>query len=175
MLNDREAAIDRLLDRMAIHDVLTRYSRAIDRCDIDLLKSVYWPEATDDHGVFNGDAHAFAEFIIPLLATNHSTMHALCNMYVELGEGEARSETYVIAYHDVDADAGREDLIIGGRYLDRLEKRGGEWRIIRRQFVMDWNQNLPATARWDIEPFIQLKVRGARTPNDPWDQGLPHL
>ena len=55
--------IQELIDRTRIYDVLTRYCRALDRCDVDLMRSVYWDDARDDHGVFNGGAQEFAEFI----------------------------------------------------------------------------------------------------------------
>jgi len=41
-----------LSDHDAIRQVAARYARGVDRLDGDLMKSAYWPEATDDHGVF---------------------------------------------------------------------------------------------------------------------------
>ena len=60
-------------------------------------------------------------------------------------------------------------MIVAGRYLDRMEKRNGEWRILRRVYVMDWNQNNTATVSWDSPFYASLRTRGARTPDDPWD------
>lgn len=57
-----------LLDRQQIEDVLTRYSRAVDRADIDLLKTCYHDDATEDHaGVFTGTARDYVEQIAGLL------------------------------------------------------------------------------------------------------------
>ena len=42
-------------DRALITDLIHRYSRAVDRLDADLLRSVYWPDGTDDHGRPHGD------------------------------------------------------------------------------------------------------------------------
>lgn len=36
-------------DRAAIENVLGTYCRAIDRLDLELLRSVYHPDAVDDH------------------------------------------------------------------------------------------------------------------------------
>jgi hypothetical protein len=44
-----------LLDRQAIHDVLMRYSRGLDRHERKVLESVYWPDAVDDHITYRGD------------------------------------------------------------------------------------------------------------------------
>ena len=35
--------------------------RGVDRLDVELMKSAYWEGATDDHGVFVGDAWEFCE------------------------------------------------------------------------------------------------------------------
>lgn len=52
-----------LLHPQAAYDVLAHHSRALDRADVVLMKTVYWPEGIDNHGVFNGNAAEFAEFI----------------------------------------------------------------------------------------------------------------
>jgi hypothetical protein len=54
-----EAKLRALVDKDEIRDVLYRYSRAVDRCDRELLASSYWPDAGDNHGFFVGNAHEF--------------------------------------------------------------------------------------------------------------------
>ena len=39
------SALQILLDKQEIHEVIMRYCRAIDRCDEELLSSVYHPDA----------------------------------------------------------------------------------------------------------------------------------
>ena len=60
-----EQQVQLLMDKWEIEKVLARYCRAIDRTDMELLKSVYHPDGIDNHGVFTGNAMEFAEFIIP--------------------------------------------------------------------------------------------------------------
>ena len=50
---------DELADREAIRDCMYRYSRGIDRCDVELLRSAYWPDATDNHTGFVGTREEF--------------------------------------------------------------------------------------------------------------------
>src|SRR4051794_25564624 len=50
------AANSSIRDRFAIEDILTSYARAIDRLDIELLKSLYHEDARDDHAWFEGTA-----------------------------------------------------------------------------------------------------------------------
>lgn len=156
-----------LADREAIRDVLARYCRAIDRCDVVLLKSVYWDDARDDHGSFCGNAWEFADYVIPALKRMKQTMHQISNVLIDLNGSEARVETYCVAYHLVPAPNGDTEMTVGGRYLDRFERRDGEWRIADRLYVMDWNQNAPASARWDDGMYAALKTRGLRYPDDP--------
>lgn len=40
------------------------------------------------------------------------------------------------------------DLVIGGRYLDSLQKRSGEWRITRRTMLYDWQQDFGRSVDW---------------------------
>ena len=53
-----------LSDRHEIRAVLERYCRAVDRGDLDLLLSVYHPDATDDHGMYSGNGHEFAHWLL---------------------------------------------------------------------------------------------------------------
>jgi hypothetical protein len=60
---------------------------------------------------------------------------------------------------------GREDVIFGGRYLDRFEKRDEEWRIAQRRVLMDYFQHQPAAR--DLGAFGALPVTGGHYPSDP--------
>lgn len=132
--------LQKLHDESAIREVLTRYCRAIDRCDLELLKSVYWPDAGDDHIVFSGNAIAFADFVIPMLKEHtEATQHLIANCWLQIDGDVACGETYVQAYHRLRSDGSA--VVVGGRYLDRLERRHGEWRIADRKVIIDWEQN----------------------------------
>ena len=45
-----EDQLELLLAERAISRVLHSYSRGADRCDLELMRSCYWPDGTDDHG-----------------------------------------------------------------------------------------------------------------------------
>ena len=180
---DRDAEIDDLIARRDIYDVLTRYSRALDRADVELMKTVYWPDGTDNHGVFNGNAAEFAEFIVREIQNWFEvTMHGLMNVNMEISGDIACTETYLFAYHKVRAekaesifgsrymqmfdltrlDRTNHHFYYGGRYIDRLERRSGEWRIAKRTVVMDWNDNKPSGEILDQGMFATLEPRGMR-------------
>lgn len=184
------AELQELIDRQKIYHVLTSYCRALDRCDVELMKSVYWEDGYDDHGVFAGNAQEFAEFIIRgIQEWFEVTQHTICNIHMELDGDVAYTEAYLFAYHKVagspakvgewfgenylkkfagQVDLGQtQDFIYGGRYVDRLEKRNGIWRIAKRTVVMDWNLNQPSTEIRSEGMFKTLQIIGSRDRNDP--------
>jgi ketosteroid isomerase-like protein len=168
MTNDPDQrALRGLLDRQAITDVIYRYSRAVDRKDYALLASVYWPDAVDDHIAFSGDVAGFIAWVSGFTGSMNTT-HFIGNILIEFQDDEhAFVETYVIGFHDMPGATGREDFVGGGRYLDRLEKRGDEWRIARRDITLDFQMRAPSSADWNTGILANLKTRGAAKPVDP--------
>src|SRR3546814_7780602 len=95
-----------LWDHLQIQKLLATYCRGIDRCDQALLKSAYWPDAIEEHGLFNGNASEFAEFLVPMLKTMQVTMLSISNMLIDVDSDRASSATYVVAYPLMAALAG---------------------------------------------------------------------
>ncbi|GEO01253.1 hypothetical protein NSE01_30850 [Novosphingobium sediminis] len=154
-------------DRLAIMDVLNRYARGIDRCDLMVLRSVWWPEAKADYGTGEIDALAWSDGVVPALAAMRRTQHFLGNMLIDIDGMTATAETYCRAYHEVDSPDGPYEMEVGGRYLDRLEKRDGGWRLLHRRYVLDWSRNGASTAQWDGPLYGTLTRHGKRLPEDP--------
>ena len=72
MVSDFETTVRQLADRQAIHDVVVRYCRAVDRMDRELLLTCYHPDAIDHHGIFVGSPEAFADWAFALHASLQS-------------------------------------------------------------------------------------------------------
>ena len=159
--------LEELADRLAIHDVLAKHSRGVDRAEEATLKSAYWPDATVAYGGFNGAAHEFCEGLPANIRKYAATQHSVTNVCIDFRGDEARVESYVTAYHYLAVEGGQDtEMTFLGRYLDRMEKRGDVWKIRHRSVVMDWNQNADATAVLTGPPFDGL-ARGDRHPEDP--------
>lgn len=157
----------RVIDRAAITDVLMRYARAVDRLDLELLKSVYHPDADDDHGAFKGKGHAFAEWAMQVLSRLHVSQHRIANVLIELEGDIAHVESYFMALHI--AGDRQTQVSAWGRYVDRFEQRDGEWKIARRRVVLDWSKQEPAGERYQHEHSF---VRQRRNRDDPvYDSG----
>ena len=169
-----QAEMERFKDRQAIYDCLTRYCRGVDRLDFELLKSAYHEDATHKHGVFNGNAWAFAEFIGPFDASAgvRQQTHRVDNALIEFsGPDSAVAESYNLTLIEAETKVGMVAATIGGRHLDRFDRRDGVWKIAHRLYVMDWNRNEPSTVDWNGSFFKDL----ARGRMDDEDESFAHL
>ncbi len=145
-----KAAVQELLDRQAILDCLNRYARGLDRKDIEMLQSAYHPDATDHHGGFGDYTPAPVAIVEDWLirdADRAFSQHLLVNTSLDIDGNEAHGETYfqvIVGLTPEAAEAsGRPPLTVGaGRYVDRFERRNGEWRIARRVPISEFSAAL---------------------------------
>jgi len=139
--NGSQAALRMLADKQEIHEVMMRYCRAVDRVDEELLRSVYHPDAIDNHGLFNGKASDFVPWCIEHLREAYTaTQHFVGNELIEIDGDRAFCEFYFVAYHRYERKGEPRHMSAGGRYVDRWERRNGEWRIAERNVVVDWQR-----------------------------------
>ena len=184
-------ARQRLAELIAVRDVeavLTRYCRALDRADLALMETVYWPDGEDIHGIYVGLASEFVPFIIGEITQYFAIgTHCLLNIHIEVSGDFAVAESYLYSTCRVRAgmveallgsryfgqlagsglDQGNEMFVMAGRYLDRLERREGEWRILRRQVVTDWNDSRPSNEIRDEGMHADLRPIGEWGSGDP--------
>lgn len=141
---------DELIARAEIMDVLHRYCRAVDRGDVEELRAVYHPGATEHHGGFTGVSEDFAEYIVEKMdAAVLLGQHHITNAIIELDGDTARVESYFLAIQPY-TDAEGENLLgfIGGRYLDHFAERDGRWAIAARTVIMDWSRDAMPGDDW---------------------------
>jgi hypothetical protein len=136
-----EARLDAMEAREQIAQVLYRYCRGWDRRDEDLIRSCYWPEGWLTHGVYDGPAADFVGFGLSRTAHVLGVRHVINNVMIELDGDRALSECYFAAIHRRPAASGQgeEDYFLEGRYIDRFERRSGEWRILRRRGLNEFD------------------------------------
>ena len=157
--------VDELLHQLAIQRVIFTHSRGLDRLDVDVLASCYWPESEVDYGSFKGNAHTFCALVVEALPASYElTQHALGNTLVEISGAAAKAESYVTAYHLL--RGAEEEMVFSGRYLDKLECRDGVWKILHRSVVMDWSRNQAVRDERDGEAFAALQ-KGKHAQQDP--------
>lgn len=151
-MDDRDAAIQALLDKDAIRDVILRYARGIDRHDAGLMASAYHPDATDDHGAYVGDAAGFIAYANEVHSADFvAHQHHMTNCLIDLDGDRARGETYYLA---VLRTNGGGLMAVGGRYLDQFERRDGGWAISDRTTLVDWNGELTGAPATHVAQFL---------------------
>ncbi len=127
------ADIRYLIDRQAILDCIRRYARGVDRHDEELMASAFWPDAQINYGSWSGPPHLFT----PWANAGHdsrylSHVHNITTQTADIDGDVAHVESY-IAYFLRETD--EQHVRVGiGRYIERYERRGREWRIAVREF-----------------------------------------
>jgi hypothetical protein len=128
--------IQHLQDRQDILDCIMREARGRDRQDIELTAGCYWEDGVDEHGPVitrapDYPARANAGHAAFFSATSHNITNHSC----EIDGDTAYCESYVVGgLLSLDQKTCK---IAPGRYIDQLERRNGEWRILIRRTVID--------------------------------------
>jgi hypothetical protein len=151
--------IDQLLDEAAIKEVQVRYCRACDRTDFEALRACFHPHATGNYGEGDWNLDEYMAHAMAMSANFIATTHNTGNQLVEVDGDTAWAEHYTIASHrwPLDDNGQTRDLIAAVRYIDRMERIDGEWRIARRVMVLDWHR---------VDPVIGANMSGARGRRD---------
>ncbi len=141
----------RLEDRAAISDVIAAYAHAIDRRRWPMMEKLFHDDAQFQFGTVAGDWRGFVEQARALIDACLATQHQLGQIQFGFeGDTICHTETYMTAMHTIPAgypvpevfpDKGKiYSAVIAGRYVDRFEKRDGEWRIVKRTGLYDWRE-----------------------------------
>lgn len=155
----RQRKLDRLLDQQEILECLTRFSRGMDRFDREIYLSAFHDDAEMAAGPFVGSAAECWDWAMPMhKAGQIATHHSLLNVTYDIAGDTAHTETY---YMFVARNRDNSNWVAGGRYVDRLERRGGEWKIALRTNLIEWSGILPTM---DL-PFADVP--------DIWGNGAP--
>ncbi|MBB4858744.1 hypothetical protein HNO88_002070 [Novosphingobium chloroacetimidivorans] len=158
-----KATVRLLKDRQDILDVIVRESRGRDRHDAELTASCYWPEGADEHGPVPFPATAYPEIANKGHAAAFGmNQHNLANHTCEIDGEIAYCETYVVGTmlsHD-----GLTCTIAAGRYMDQLEKRSGEWRIMWRRSTVE--TAMQGDASWLHTQSVKGFLKGTRDRED---------
>jgi hypothetical protein len=178
---ERLARLEQLADKQDILEALTRFSRGMDRFDREVFLSAFHDDATMAAGPFVGspaDCYAWASALHE--QGQVATHHNLLNVTYDIDGDVAHTETY---YLFVGRNRDESNWIAGGRYIDRLEKRGGAWKIALRTNAIEWSGMVPtmaipfadvpdifgngAPARSQDDPSYQRPLTNRRAPHDP--------
>jgi hypothetical protein len=127
--------VQAMLAKQEIHEALMRYARGVDRGDAELICSAYHPDAVDEHGVADYTGVTVRPGLVELMARLRVSSHHITNHLI----------------------------MLPGRYVDRFEKRDGEWRIARRLVIVEHTSVQPL----DASAPPSAPGRGSRDRDDP--------
>jgi len=136
--------IEDVLDREQIVACLHRYTRGVDRHDWELLRSAYHEDAVDDHGNFVGTRDEFVTWVEQFHSQHVRHQHSITNITIDLDGDVAHTESYYFVTMQFPDDSVPLN-VNGGRYVDRFERRDGEWRIAARLMLNEWQHEAMPT------------------------------
>jgi hypothetical protein len=174
-----QAQVEQLADRQDIADTLQRYIRGIDRHDKELARSAFWPEAQINMGTPYG-RDEYVDHEEAALAAYASHQHHITGQTVDLQGNTAHVESYVFFFalpRDTRSDergratpghakVSEKNRLGSGRYIEKWEKRNGEWKILVRAYVhdlsvdadtVDYCSTRPCLTRWDREDLSYVR------------------
>lgn len=151
MSNAIPAELQILLDKQALFELVCRYCRGADRADPELFLSCYLPDAWDDHGKFKGSpkdflAHLQKGTMDPATGpVQHCISNAVFDVRGDVAFGECYFQTRSIGADGI-------SVASWGRYVDRFERRNGEWKIAHRQCILEY-----ARPGFSTADFVQTR------------------
>lgn len=171
MTEELQWEIEALLAKQAITEVIHGYCNAADRRDYEKMRSYYHEDAIDDHGgFFKGLAMDFIDKLPEIQEPMEILHHNVTTVNIKLDHNDgtkAEGEVYVLAFHKMKTPDGPMDLLIGGRYFDKYEKREGLWKFSHRAVVADW-VNVHNPSQVDLQhPVIDGSLIGVPGKGDP--------
>ena len=123
-------------------------------------------------GPYVGDVPGCWDWAMPMHRDGQVlTHHLLLNHHVEVDGDVAHSECYyqfVARNHPWEEGGAETVLLAGGRYIDRLERRGGVWKIALRTNLIEWSCLQPSLPPpFGDVPDIAVNGVSARDISDP--------
>ena len=165
MNNNALARLEHLLDRQDILDCLIRFCRGMDRFDRELFLSAFHADAVIAAGPVVDGPEALYDWASKLHEQGQSaTHHNLLNHSCDVDGNVAHTETY---YLFVGRNRDETNWMAGGRYIDRLERRDGGWKIGLRTNAIEWSGLVPTLPIPFAEvPDIHLNGAPSRSKED---------
>jgi hypothetical protein len=153
-----------LRDLRAIENVLARYSRALDWLDDEVLNPIFFDDAEIDYGFFKGSGKDFKPVLMAVERSMGRRWHFTSQVQILLEGSAAEVESYNFSVAATAESPGpaSEVMHFYGKYVDRFEKRGGRWGIIRRKHLQIGAATIAETAMQG--PLAVLNQIGAATP-----------
>ena len=165
-LAELERKVQYLADRQEILDCIIRNARGNDRFDAELTSSSYHQDGFPVLGPQQNPGSKVGEQAkLGYAAGCESSLHNVTMHSCDIDGDVAHAESYVIGLF-LERD-GLTSRITAGRYIDRLEKRDGQWKIALRRATLEIPLEGPARLPNGTGLPGSFYLRGSRNRNDP--------
>ena len=161
-------ALQEMLDEFQLRKLVHAYCRAVDRGDFATLRELYHHDAVDAHGAFSTDsADDFVDELAAARPYIRSMQHNITTVNFAIEGNFAEGEVYTIATHTFKARERDVDVVVGGRYLDKYDKRDDTWKILKRTIVTDWAHVIDPSLVDLSHPITRDTLKGSPDADDP--------
>ena len=139
--------LQQISDRIEIHDLLLRYSHAIDTRNFDALDEVFTPDALIDYssmGGAKGNPKEIKAWLAKAMAQFEGYQHKIANSMDELHGDTATGRTICHNPMVLPRPNGEQHVFYCGLwYVDKLVRTPKGWRIAERVEEKCYFHNLP--------------------------------
>ena len=139
-----EKQIHQLEEKQKIVDLTIAYTWIIDHGPRERLREIFTEDAVFiiDTRHLNGIDEIRGK-IERTLGGLSASQHIVSNHQVSIDGDIATSRCYLHAQHTLNGTEGGDNYVMAGRYIDKLIRSGDEWRINKRQLILDWTEGNP--------------------------------
>lgn len=143
--------LQEMLDHYEITKTLNEYCHGLDRMDHARMAGIYAKNSYDNHGPFQASGPDFVTQVLGIMkdGSSHGDAHMLGQTLIKVDGDTAGADTYFLSTSRKVNDDGSEVLLqMGGRYVDKLVREDGIWKVKHRVCVRDWSISLPVATDW---------------------------
>ena len=144
------------IEKLAIQELFARYAHAVDNLDPEAWMQCFTPEGVFQVGnrAMRGQAalRGYAEVHVREIRCRH----LMGNFLYEIHGDKATGQCSMLATL---ATAGGYKIFAQGRYVDRLVKQNGRWKIAHRRVELDRLASDPKTITSTADPDVAALVR----------------
>jgi hypothetical protein len=158
-------ALQQLLDRAELSELMSQYAAGVDLLDRDLYQSCFTDPVEIDFGSFDDAAvkamtpAEWADYCWDLIERLDSTQHIITNHRITFnGDDEATIIAYMHAQHYLQDIGG---YIAAGYYTNRAVRTADGWRLARVRFTLTWESGDRNIFEIQRERPIGTRVRPA--------------
>lgn len=155
------------LEKLSIIDVVQSWALYRDTGDWEGLRSTVHPDAHMTATWFDGSFEDFISSIQASWRQGSKSQHFLGGSVVQVNGSKAIAQTRMSIMVRGSLDNQVVDITCTGRFYDRVEKRDGKWKILKRNVIYEKD-------RLDLlDPSASLRLDPARLQLFP--EGYQHL